>query len=117
MAGKLDKISDDKLRSRLDEVRGLMRANKPTDAVRTCVDVFLEMLRDHPKLLQAKTFIPVAGRRIPSVLRWPALGANLEPASLQSGEPKIVFIRDHFALSEAITYYEFTLDTALEQSL
>ncbi len=117
MAGKLDKVADDKLRERLDEVRGLLRTNKPTDAVRTCVDVFLEMLRDHPKVREAKIFVPMARREIPSIMRWPPLGANLVAESIESGEPRIEMMRDHFALSEAITYYEFTLDTAIDQGL
>jgi hypothetical protein len=31
--------------------------------------------------------------------------------------PKIDYVRDHFAVSEAITYYEFTLETAVGQGL
>ncbi len=117
MAGKLDKVKDEKLRANLDEVRAQLRANKPTDAVHSCSTVFLDMLRTYPKILDAKTFIPVTGTNFPTIMRWPALGANLLPESIERREPKIAFVRDHFAMSEAITYYEFTVDIAIEQGL
>jgi hypothetical protein len=37
--------------------------------------------------------------------------------SLREGTPKIEFKRDRFVMSEAITYYEFTVDTAIQQGL
>jgi hypothetical protein len=117
MAGKLDRVKDDGLRQRLEDVRTQLRENKPTDAVRTISDVFLGMLRDHPELLDVKVPIPIAGRDIPMVMRWPMLGANLDMTSVQERDPRIDFIRDSFALSEAITYYEFTVDTAIGQGL
>ena len=49
------------------------------------------------------------------LMRWPVLGANLAPDSVKAGEPRIDYVRERFALSEAITYYEFTVDTALAE--
>jgi hypothetical protein len=34
---------------------------------------------------------------------------------VRARDPKIELVRDRFALSEAITYFEFTLDTAIAQ--
>lgn len=116
MPAKLEKIKDEGLRAQLEQVHQQLRQSKPTDAVRTVSDVFLSMLREHPDILEAT--VPIRqGMRVPVVMRWPALGANLLPDSVREKSPKIEFVRDHFAMSEAITYYEFTVDTAIGQGL
>ena len=53
---------------------------------------------------------------MPAVMRWPNLGANLKLDSVMAKKPEIEFIRDHFAVSEAITYYEYTLESAINHS-
>jgi hypothetical protein len=113
---KHDAVVDDALRAQFDSAFSLLRGGKPTDAVRTLADTFLEMLRDHPTLATA-TVAARAGNRMPLVARWPALGANLVPGSVRDGAPKIEFVRDRFAMSEALTYYEFAVDVALDHSL
>jgi hypothetical protein len=112
---KLEKIKDASLRSRLQDAHGSLRSNKPTDAVKTVSEVFLELLRMDPAMMDAT--VQVRGRQMPIIMRWPMLGANLVPDSVKEREPRIEFIRDHFAMSEAITYYEFTVDTAIERGL
>lgn len=113
MASKLDKIGDEELRGRLGDVHAQLRANEPTDAVRALADIFVSMLTARPDVLAAT--VPVrGGRQMPLVMRWPNLGANLDPGSVREGTPKITFERERFALSEALTYYEFTVDTAIE---
>jgi hypothetical protein len=51
---------------------------------------------------------------MPRVLRWPALGANMDAESARAGAPKIEFVRDRFSVSEAMTYYQFVLDEILD---
>lgn len=113
---KHDAVVDEGLRSAFDSAFASLRGGSPTDAVRTLADTFLDMLRDHPSLL-TETVAARAGARTPLVMRWPALGANLVPGSVRDGEPKIEFVRERFAMSEALTYYEFTVDVALDHSL
>lgn len=113
---KIDKIKDDELRGRLTEAHQQLRSNKPTDAVRSLADTFLWMLKAKPELLE-QSVAARAGRRVPLVMRWPALGANLSRESVDANDPKIEFVRDHFAMSEAITYFEFTVDTAIDQGM
>jgi hypothetical protein len=36
---------------------------------------------------------------------------------MRDGDPKIEFVREKFAMSEAITYFEFTVDTAIQQEM
>ena len=111
---RLDKIVDDELKARLTQANEQLRAGKATEAVRGLADTFLLMLRTRPEMLDAT--VPLrAGRTMPLVMRWPALGANLSLASVRAREPEIEFVRDRFALSEAITYFEFTLDTVIAQ--
>ena len=57
------------------------------------------------------------GRKMLAIMRWPALGANLNLASARAGVAEIEFVRDHFAVSEAMTYYEFTLDSAIARGV
>jgi hypothetical protein len=112
---KHDAVKDEALRSSFDSAFGALRGGKPADAVRTLADTFLGMLRDHPSLL-TETVAARTGR-VPVVTRWPALGANLVAGSVRDGDPKIEFVRERFAMSEALTYYEFTVDLALDHSL
>jgi hypothetical protein len=113
---KHDAVKDQALRSSFDSAFGALRGGKPADAVRMLADAFLGMLRDHPALL-TETVAGRNGARMPMVTRWPALGANLVAGSVRDGEPKIEFVRERFAMSEALTYYEFAVDVALDHSL
>lgn len=112
---KYEKVRDAGLRERLEEAHGHLRGGKATDAVQVLSDAFLAMLRDYPELLDAKA--KGARMQMPLWMRWPRLGANLAPESVEARDPKITFERDRFSMSEAITYYEFTVDTALDQGL
>lgn len=112
---KLQKIKDEDLRSRLELAHTQLRAREATEAVRVLSESFIQMLAKYPELLDATSM--VRGRRMPIIMRWPALGANLAPGSIKERNPRIEFVRDHFAMSEAITYFEFLTDTAIDQGL
>ena len=108
----LAKVEDETLRGRLEEANQQLRKGKPTDAVHTLAEVFTSMLNDNAGARGA-TVPGRRGRRSPLAMAWPNLGANLSPQSVRDGKPEIVFTRDRFALSEAITYYEFTVEAAI----
>ena len=112
---KLETIKDEELRTRLEEAHQLLRQNKPTDAVKELSEIFIGMLDTYPEVLEAT--VPMRGMKMPIVMRWPMLGANLVPDSVREKQPRIEFVREKFAISEAITYYEFTVDTAIQQGL
>jgi hypothetical protein len=114
---KHDAVADEALRSSFDSAFSLLRGGKPSDAVHVLADAFLGMLRDHPSLLTETVAGRAGAARLPLVGRWPALGANLVPGSVREGAPAIEFVRDRFAMSEALTYYEFAVDVALDHSL
>ena len=110
-----EKVNDEILRKQLQEANTHLRAQKPTEAVHVLADAFLSMLDKKPELLTATT----PGRRGPMsiVNAWPQLGASLDRDSIRDGSPKVVFSKERFAMSEAFTYYEFVVDTAINQGL
>jgi hypothetical protein len=88
-----------------------MRAGKAAEAVREIAAAFLRLVELKPELAGRR--VGVRGRMLPLAMRWPALGANLKLESLRAGKVEIEFARERFAMSEAMTYYEFLSDTAL----
>lgn len=113
---KPDQINDGDLRAQLEKAHQQMREGKGAEAVHTLADAYLYLLTKKPAMLEE--FIePRPGRRMPAVMRWPNLGANLSLESVQKKHPQIEFIRDRFAVSEAMTYYEYTLEQAIQQGV
>ncbi len=112
---RAEKIKDAKLRSEVEEAYGQLRAGDPSGAVAILADAFGDLLVRHPELLELST--TVRGRAFPLVARWPAFGANLVFDPERAAPPRIEFIRQRFAVSEALTYYEFLVDLAVDQEL
>ena len=110
-----DEIADDELRAMLQRVHEQMRGGDATAAVRGCVDAFLAMTEQHPELLDAK--VPARGGEQPMVMLWPRLGANLSEDSVSAGKLEITFERDFFSSTEAMTYYDFTVETAVHNNI
>jgi hypothetical protein len=108
---KHEKIQNEELRGMLDRAHAQLRAGQTTDAVHQISTAFLRLLELKPELAGRR--VGVRGRQMPVALRWPALGANLKLESLRAGKPEIEFKRERFAVSEAMTYYEFLSDTAI----
>jgi hypothetical protein len=108
---KHDKIQNDELRGMMDQAYVQMRAGKAAEAVRQIAATFLRLIELRPELAGRR--VGVRGRMLPIAMRWPALGANLKLESLRAGKVEIEFARERFAMSEAMTYYEFLSDTAL----
>ena len=109
-----DQIQDAELRQLVADAYGLMRGNKPTDAMRSLVAALYRLLEVKPELA-TEQLEPRPGWKMPFLSRWPQYGANWKEGSLAAGEPKIEFVRERFALSEAITCYEFLLETAIKR--
>lgn len=113
---KHDTINNEELRGQLDTAYQYMRDGNGTDAVKTLSTAFLFMLKLKPEILE-ETIEPRPGRKMPAVMRWPALGANIKLDSVMEKKPQIDFVRERFAVSEAMTYYEYTVDTARNHSV
>jgi hypothetical protein len=112
---RADKIKDPELRSQVNDAYGQLRGGDPSGAVRSLAAAFTGTLSAHPELLELTT--TVRGRAIPIVTRWPAFGANLVLDPERGEPPRIDFVRERFAVSEALTYFEFLVDLALDQGL
>ena len=110
-----DEIADDDLRAMLQQAHDQMRAGDATEAVRTCTSAFLAMTEKNPQLLTAK--VPARGGEQPMVMLWPRFGANLTEASVSAGKLEIEFERDFFSSTEAMTYYDFTVETAVHNNI
>jgi hypothetical protein len=113
---KPDQVNDPELRGQIEKAHQQMRSGDGTGAVRTLADAYLAIIEKSPEFLQKKLEMR-PGFSIPAVMRWPALGANLTMESVAAGAPKIEFTRERFAVSEAMTYYEYTLESAIGQGL
>jgi hypothetical protein len=111
---KPEQIANPELRALLERAHELMRTGKATEAVRAVTKAYLQLLTLKPELLD-QTVEVLPGRRVPAVMRWPALGANLTLESVLAKQPQIEFVRERFSVSEAITYYEYALDSAVAQ--
>ncbi len=113
---KPEEIRNQELRGLVESAHERMRSGEPSEAVKLLVEAYLKLLELRPEILDEKIEIR-PGREFPAVMRWPGLGANLDMKSVLEKKPRIEFTRDRFALSEAITYYEFTLESAIAKGV
>lgn len=107
---KPDQIENPAYRKRVQEAHTLIRSGKASDAVRVLADTYLTLLRERPELLD-RTVEPRPGRKFPAVMQWPMYGANLTLESVMRKAPEIEFTRERFSTAEALTYYEYTLES------
>lgn len=108
MPAKLDRIKDDALRDSLAAAQDSLRGGDFGDVVHRSSDAYVEMLRRDPELIKG----PMGMRRI---LFYPRLGARL--IQEQDGSPAVIYDRETFTFSEAITYFEFAVDSLVREGL
>ena len=105
---KLDKIKDDSLRESLRAAHASLVAGNYPEVVHRSADAYLELLRRKPQILEGPM-----GRF--QVFIFPRLGAHLEPA--KESPPTVVYDRDRYSFSEAVTYFEFAADSLVREGL
>lgn len=108
MPSKLERIKDDDLRESLTQAKASLKAGNHPDVVRRSADAYVALLNRKPELLQG----PMALR---SILFFPRLGAHLVQES--DGSPVVVYDREEFTFSEAVTYYEFAVDSLAKHEI
>ncbi len=107
---KVDRIQDERLRSSMEAAHSSLRAGDHRDVVQRAGEAYIELLRRKPELLQGDGF-----QRQMRIFMFPRLGAHLE---VEGGIPvRVVFDRDHFGFTEAVTYYEFAVDNLVREGL
>jgi hypothetical protein len=111
---KLDRVEQAEVRANLGRARDEIRAGDATGAVHSCWEAFAALAASAPDLLQKPRPGPPGAPAMKLVMLWPELGANLDKAAAERGDLTVTYDKDVFSLSEAMTYYEFVLDTALE---
>ncbi|MEX0682121.1 MAG: hypothetical protein WD904_01670 [Dehalococcoidia bacterium] len=108
MASKVDRIQDESLRTALQDAQTALRTGDYKKVVELASGAYVELLRRKPELLQGQA-------QFMSVMFFPRLGAHLVVNT--NGVPEIVWDREKFIFSEAITYYEYTVDNLIKNKL
>ena len=108
MPAKIDRIKDDALRDSLAAAQASLKSGNFGDVVHRSSDAYVEMLRRDPDLMKG----PMGLRRI---LFYPRLGARLIQES--DGSPAVIYDRETFSFTEAITYFEFAVDSLVREGL
>jgi hypothetical protein len=108
MPPKLDRIHDPALRDSLGAAQASLKSGNFPDVVHRSSDAYVEMLRRKPEMLNG-----MAGMR--NILFYPRLGARL--VQEQDGSPTVIYDRETFSFTEAITYFEFAVDSLVREGL
>ena len=108
MPGKVDRIQDDALRGSLEDAQSALRSGDYKKVVELTCAAYVELLERKPELLQGQ-------QQFMSVMFFPRLGAHLQVNT--DGKPEIIWDREKFIFSEAVTYFEFTVDNLLKHKL
>ncbi len=108
MSAKTDRIKDAALRESLASAQASLRGGNFGDVVHRSSDAYLEMLRRDPDRLKG-----MVGMR--NILFFPRSGARL--IQEQDGSPAVIYDRETFTFSEAITYFEFAVDSLVREGL
>jgi len=108
MSAKLDRIQDSNLRQSLTDAQSDLRAGNYGSVVHRASDAYVELLRRKPEMLKG----PMGMRHI---MFFPRLGAHLIMEN--DGAPAVVYDREKFTFSEAVTYWEFAVDSLAREGL
>ena len=105
---KVDDIQDDTLRGLVAEARAAYREGNATTSVHKSVEALLMLMQKQPDLIQLER---APGAPVRKGYVWPTLGVKVETGENQP--PRAVYDRDQFSTAEAITFYEFAVDSAV----
>jgi hypothetical protein len=105
MPSKVDRIQDDALRGSFADAQAALKAGDYKKVVELSSAAYVELLKRKPEMLQGQ-------EQFMNVIFFPRLGARLVVQN--DGQPEIVWDREKFSFSEAVTYYEFTIDKLLK---
>ncbi len=112
---KPEDIQNEELRAILTDAFADVRSGRASEAVHKVSDAMLLLIELKPEILK-ETF-KMRAREIPKLMRWPALGANMKMESVVAGKPEIEFVKERFAVSEALTYYQYVIDEAMAKEV
>ena len=117
---KLTDLTDSFVQTALVEAEQALDAGDYLRTVRKCVEVYSHIVEQRPEMVlrPPKELMPLPrarsvreGRRN-ALLPWPVrLGVGL--SFDENDKPHLTFEKEEFSMSEAASYFEFTLDVAL----
>lgn len=105
MPSKVDRIQDEALRGSFADAQAALKAGDYKKVVELSSAAYVELLRRNPEMLQGQ-------QQFMNVIFFPRLGAHLIVD--HDGQPEIVWDREKFSFSEAVTYFEFTIDRLIK---
>ena len=108
MPSKVDRIQDEALRGSFADAQAALKAGEYKKVVELTSAAYVELLKRKPEMLQGQ-------EQFMNVIFFPRLGARL--VLQNDGQPEIVWDRENFSFSEAVTYYEFTIDKLIKAGL
>ena len=119
MANPTD-LTDSFVQTALVEAEQALDAGDYLRTVRKCVEVYSHIVGQRPEMVlrPPKELMPLPrarsvreGRRN-ALLPWPVrLGVGL--SFDENDKPHLTFEKEEFSMSEAVSYFEFTLDVAM----
>src|SRR5215467_3044391 len=109
---KPEQIQQEALRTLVAEARTAYLNNQATESVRKSVEALLLLMQQRPDFIQLQR-TPGVAPRVGRV--WPNLGIKVERPAEQP--PHAVYERQTFSTSEAITFYEFALESVIAANL
>jgi hypothetical protein len=110
-------VTDPMYQAALVEAERALDEGEYNEVVHRCADVYRQLAEGRPDLMPSAPNIgalPLDGRQpVRGAARpWPSLlGAVLRVDD--NGKPSIAFDKERFTMSEAVTYFEYTLDAAI----
>ena len=108
MASKTDRITDESLRRSMEDAKAALKAGDYKRVVELSSDAYVELLRRKPEMM-------VGAEQFRNVLFFPRLGAHLQISN--EGLPEIIWDREKFIFSEAVTYFEYTVDSLIRNGV
>ena len=109
---RVDDIRDDQLRGLVAEARAAYREGDATTSVHKSVEALLTLMEREPDLIQLERAPGTPARK---GYVWPTLGVKVETGEGQP--PRAVYEREQFSTAEAITFYEFAVDSVVAAEL
>ena len=108
MPAKTDRIQDEGLRHTMEEAQAALKGGDYKRVVDLASGAYMELLKRKPEML-------VGAEQFRNVMFFPRLGAHLQMTS--AGQPELIYDRERFIFSEAVTYYEYTVDAIIRHGV
>lgn len=107
MPKKTERINDVGLRNSLEEAQAALKSGDYKKVVDLSAAAYVELLRRKPEMMQG-----IAQFR--NIGFFPRLGVHL---NVTTDGPELVYDRERFIFSEAVTYFEYAVDNLVKEGV